>query len=130
LDLLSECKKLLQTTQQEIISSPEEWKSFLRFAAQIYKYDFTSAVLIYAKDPNTTALATFETWNQVNRRINAGAKGIPTIIDYDHRLTLKFLFDVSDTNGDINTLPKHWTLKNDYRDTVRNSGILIFSLLS
>ncbi len=118
MDLLHECKKLLQTTQQKIISSPEEWKSFLRFAAQIYKYDFTSAVLIYAKDPNATALATFETWNQFNRRINAGVKGIPTIIDYDHRLTLKFLFDVGDTNGDINTLPKHWTLKNDYRDTV------------
>lgn len=77
MDKLSECKQLLQETRQKIVSSTEEWKSFLRFSAQIYKYNFSSALLIYAQRPDATALAPMETWNRVGRRVNAGAKGIP-----------------------------------------------------
>ena len=113
LDRVNECKKLLQMTQQRIVSSTQEWTSFLRFASKIYKYDFTSALLIYAQRPDATALAPIETWNRIGRRANAGAKGIPTIIDTDHWQTVKFLFDVADTRGEEKTLPQHWELSPD-----------------
>jgi N12 class adenine-specific DNA methylase/adenine-specific DNA methylase len=118
LDKLSEFKILLQAAQQKVTSSAQEWKAFLRFAAQIYKYDFTSALMIYTQRPDATALAPIETWNRVGRRVNTGAHGIPTIIKDGHRLTLKFLFDVSDTNGEEKTLPVNWQLKNEYQETV------------
>jgi len=113
LDRLNECKELLQKTQQRVVSSNKEWTAFLRFASGIYKYDFTSALLIYARRPDATALAPIETWNRVGRRVNAGAKGIPVIIATDHWVTLKFLFDVSDTHGEEKTLPQHWELSPD-----------------
>ena len=70
-------------------------------------------MLIYARRPDATALAPIETWNRVSRRVNTGAKGIPTIIDTDHWVTLKFLFDVSDTYGEEKTLPQSWELSPD-----------------
>ena len=113
MDRLNECKELLQMTQQRVVSSTQEWTSFLRFASGIYKYDFTSALLIYARRPDATALAPIETWNRVGRRVNTGAKGIPTIIDTDHWVTLKFLFDVSDTHGEEKTFPQPWEFSPD-----------------
>jgi hypothetical protein len=111
-------QKLLEQTQQKVTSSVQEWKAFLRFASQIYKYDFTSALLIYAQRPDATALAPIETWNRIGRRVNAGARGIPTIINDSSRLCLKFLFDVTDTNGEEKTLPQHWQFKKEYADTL------------
>lgn|GEM_PF-794095 len=118
MDKLSECKQLLEQTLQKVTSSVQEWKQFLRFASRIYKYDFTSALLIYAQRPDATALAPIETWNRVGRRVNAGSHGVPTIINDGSRVCLKFLFDVSDTNGEEKTLPQHWQLKKEYQDTL------------
>lgn len=118
MDKLSECKKLLNQTLQKVTSSVQEWKAFLRFASRIYKYDFTSALLIYAQRPDATALAPFETWNRVGRRVNAGAHGIPILVDTESRVQLSYVFDVSDTNGAPNTFPVPWKLKSEYQDAV------------
>jgi N12 class adenine-specific DNA methylase/adenine-specific DNA methylase len=115
---LSECKNLLQQTRQRIISSAQEWKAFLKFSAQIYKYDFTSVLLIYAQRPDATALAPIETWNRVGRRVNSGAHGIPILTNTNSRISLSYVFDVSDTNGAPSTLPTPWKLKSEYQDTV------------
>ncbi len=118
MDKLSECKNLLEQTQQKVTSSVREWKAFLRFASRIYKYNFTSALLIYAQRPDATALAPIETWNRVGRRVNAGAHGIPVLTNTSSQSNLSYVFDVSDTNGAPGTLPVPWELKSGYRDTV------------
>lgn len=118
MDKLIECKMLMQTTQQKVISSPEEWKSFLRFAAQIYKYDFTSAILIYAQRPDATALASLNIWNSVGRRVNAGAKGVPILLNTNSRVQLSHVFDVSDTHGEPKTFPVPWQLSPKFQETV------------
>ena len=96
----------------------QEWKAFLRFASRIYKYDFTSALLIYAQRPGATALAPMETWNRVGRRVNAGAHGIPVLINTNSHSNLSYIFDVSDTNGAPGTFPVPWELKCGYQVTV------------
>lgn len=100
-------QKTLEQTQQKVTSSVQEWKSFLRFSAQIYKYDFTSALLIYAKRPDATALAPEEIWRRVGRFITSYAAKIPVFRDTDSQIRLEYVYDVSDTGGEQRHVPFH-----------------------
>ena len=101
----------------KITSSESEWKSFLSFHARIYKYSFESAALIYAQRPDATLVADMETWNKkVGRWVKAGAKSI-RVFDSDENdgtgnslPRTRYLFDISDTIGNPETVPKVWSL--------------------
>lgn len=86
-------------TTARIVSSPEEWKAFLRSAARMYKYTFAEQTLIYAQRPDATACASLEQWNRstFRRWIKPGTKGIALIEDSGTTMRLKYVFDVSDT---------------------------------
>lgn len=115
---VNECKKILQETQQRITSSVTEWRAFLRFASQIYKYDFTSAMLIYARRPDATALASEEIWKRVGRFVTSYAAKIPILRDTKSRIELDFVYDVSDTGGDQSSCPVQWKLRPVYEERV------------
>jgi len=106
-------KKMYATLERAIDlirSSPESWRAYLSFAAGIYKYNFSDSLLIYVQKPEATACATLELWNKLGRRIKAGSKGIPIIDDSSETVRLKYVYDIKDTHGPENSLPKIWTL--------------------
>lgn len=100
-----------------ITSSETEWKEFLGFHSRLYKYSFESAALIYAQRPDATFVADMETWNKkVGRWVNTGAKSIK-VFDADESENhsnpcpkTRYLFDIKDTNGNTETIPKVWNL--------------------
>ena len=51
----------------KVFSSTDEWKDYLKFASNLYKYKFAESLLIYAQNPNATACATLEQWNSIGR---------------------------------------------------------------
>ncbi len=66
-------------------------------------------LLIYAQNPDVTMLATTKQWNQAGRYVNSGSKGI-AVCEYENaRLTIKYLFDISQTNG-REIKPTDWQL--------------------
>ncbi len=100
-----------------ITSSEAEWKKFLSFHSRLYKYSFESAALIYAQRPDATLVADMETWNRkVGRWVNTGAKSIRVFDSGDGNSHSSFypkpryLFDIKDTNGNPETVPKVWKL--------------------
>ncbi len=87
------------------------WKDFLAFHARVHKHSFNNAVLIYAQRPDATLVADMEIWNRrIGRWINRGAKSIAVFDDQSTVLRLKYLFDITDTNGQPYTIPKVWQL--------------------
>lgn len=81
-------------------NSYDNWTSFLRTAANNYKYSFADQILIYAQKPNATACAEIGFWNdKMHRWVNRGASGI-ALFDYTGSYQrLRYVFDVSDTNS-------------------------------
>jgi N12 class adenine-specific DNA methylase/adenine-specific DNA methylase len=118
LDKFNECKELLHQTSIKVSSSVPEWMNFLKFASRIYKYDYTSALLIYSKRPDATALAPEEIWKRDGRYVTSYAAQIPIIKDAPSQVTLDYVYDVSDTGGSQNSCPVPWVLKKEYRDAV------------
>ena len=109
LQVLSELSR--QTTEQ-LTASVENWTSFLDSAAWLYKYPFHEQVLIHAQRPDATACAPIELWNDTFKRwVNKGAKGIAVIDDSGQKPTLRYVFDVSDTNTRYNIPFKLWEAK-------------------
>lgn len=118
MDSLNECKHLLERTRNKVTSSVQNWMDFLKFSARIYKYDFISALLIYSKRPDATALASEEIWKRVGRFITTYAEKIPILVDTKSQVRLEYVYDVSDTGGNQNSSPKPWTLKPEYKEAV------------
>lgn len=112
---LDHLKKLIQKSQLAIASSTESWKSFLSYSAQIYKYDYISALLSYAQRPQAKALAQAEVWQKIGRTIKEGAEPIYVIEDAGDQLRIACIYDVSDTTGPPGTAPSQWQLPGERR---------------
>ena len=101
-------KVIYETIAPAVTRSESAWKEYLRFGSQVYKHQFDNALLVYAQSPKSTMLATTPIWNKVGRYINKGEKGI-AVCEYDNaKATIKFLFDIAQTNG--KAAPDIWLL--------------------
>lgn len=111
--------ELSERTANNVIRSPVNWISFLKTAAWNYKYPFHNQLLIHAQRPAATACAPIELWNEkFSRWVNRGAKGIALIDDSGSHLSLRHVFDVSDTNSQHSRPVVLWALGNKYVEDV------------
>ena len=99
----------LWSNQIESISkSPNEWMSFLKTSAWMYKFSFDDQLLIYAQRPDARACASYETWNdKLHRWIKRGSKGIALL---NENGTLRYVFDISDTRSPENKPLHLWSV--------------------
>lgn len=92
-------KTIYETIAIHITRSESAWRDYIEFASQFYKYSFDNALLIFAQNPNVTMLAPTTVWNKVGRYVNKGVTGI-AVCEYENaRLTIRHLFDITQTNG-------------------------------
>ena len=92
-------KIIYETMTKQITRTSSAWKEYLSFASKLYKYPFDNTLLIYAQNHDVTALATTPIWNKLGRRINKNEKGIAVCEYTNAKLTIKYLFDISQTKG-------------------------------
>ncbi|MEA1974057.1 MAG: hypothetical protein U9N10_00715, partial [Bacillota bacterium] len=119
---LNEVKDIYDYILVEIIKDKESWKDFLSFHSKVYKHSFNNAVLIYAQKPDATLVTDMEMWNKrIGRWINKGAKSIAVFDTSQSSLKLNYLFDIKDTNGAINTVPKVWKLNEKLEESLLES---------
>ncbi len=99
----------------EVIKATENkqnWTSFLRTAANNYKYSFPDQILIFAQKPEATACAEISFWNEkFNRWVNRGATGIALLNHSSTYPKLRYVFDVSDTNSRQNIEVPSWQVE-------------------
>ena len=109
-------------TLTDISKDPNEWMSFLECAAMNYKYSFNDQVLIYAQRPTAIACADIDTWNKnVGRWINRGSKGIALIGENNGNTSLKYVFDVADTNSKYGKSFRLWSVPKPYEEDIIES---------
>ena len=110
-------KTIYEIASRMIVRGEGAWKDYLSFAARIHKYSFDNALLVYAQNPDVTTLASIPQWNKVGRNVNRGSKGI-AVCEYENaKLTLSYLFDISQTNGrEIRFLD--WQLDDDIKSEI------------
>ena len=97
----------------------QNWTSFLRTAANNYKYSFPDQILIYAQKPDATACAEISFWNEkFNRWVNRGATGIALLNLSSTYPKLRYVFDVSDTNSRQNIEVPTWKAESRYASEI------------
>ena len=110
-------KTIYETIAPHITRTENNWRDYLDFAAHFHKHRFDNVLLVYAQNPNVTALATTEQWNNTGRYINKYAKGI-AVCEYENaKLTISHLFDYSQTNGKT-VVMTDWQLNENMRSEV------------
>lgn len=111
--------ELSERTTQKLTGTYENWTAFLRTAAWNYKYSFAEQILIHAQRPDATACASIDLWNEKLRRwVNKGAKGIALIDDSREKLTLRYVFDISDTSSRNSESVYLWTIQTRHEEAV------------
>lgn len=108
---------IYKKTLSEIISSPENWISYLRYHARIHKYPFNAAVLAYAQNPKAIMIASPSIWKKVGRTVNKGAKGIMVFKYVSGKQTTELLFDVTQTSGPALQRPQ-WEILEEEKDYI------------
>lgn len=102
-------KTIYEVLAPQIVRSEHNWRDYLSFGARFHKHSFDNALMVYGQNPNVTMLATTKQWNDAGRYVNRGAKGI-AVCNYENaKLTVSYLFDVSQTNGKA-VAPTNWKL--------------------
>lgn len=108
-------KTIYETIAPHVTRSEGAWRDYLEFASKFFKYGFDNALLVYAQNPNVTMLAPTAVWNKIGRYVNKGATGI-AVCEYENaKLTVKYLFDVTQTNG-RNVVATNWTLDEEMKN--------------
>ena len=89
---LSDRNKLIQ----ELLTDGKGLMNFYRFVAQNPHINLHDACQIVINRPNASVCFLFSEWNEMERRIIKGRKGIPF---YDENGNKRFAFDKNDTWG-------------------------------
>ena len=84
---------------KDVTTSPEKWKSILKLAGNLYRYEFDNILLIYAQRPHATLVADYDTWKKVDRYVMRGSKGVAIFPSRALNTHLRHVFDIKDTGG-------------------------------
>ena len=111
---------LFQDTLKQLAAGA--WPAFLRTAGWNYKYDFPSQVLIFAQMPDAIACADQETWQtKLHRKLLPDARGITLLNDEGAGLTLRQVYDVSETQAPEGTYLPLWQMAPQKETAVQNT---------
>lgn len=116
---------LYDDTSKKVVSSPANWKTFLRSACYNFRLRFDEQLLVFAQRPDATAVLEIERWNKsFGRWVNKGAVGIAVFSDENRNTQrLKHYFDISDTHESKCSRPVPiWTMKDEYSYEVKIKG--------
>lgn len=119
---LVDIKEVYNETIADITSDSRKWQSFLSCASKNYKYDFDEQLLIYAQRPTAVACASYDVWNsKLNRIIKKGHSGIALITEKNGKPSIRYVWDVSDTQsmyGKKGKKVRVWNVGIAYQDQV------------
>jgi len=118
LEKLTYLKTIADNAIEKITDSKDSWRNFLSFYSNLHQFTFREALTIYEQNPNVTACKEIQNWNKLGRRVQRGVHGIPLLDEDDIRQEIRYVFDVGDTYGDENGVPKHGKLPEEYKTAV------------
>ncbi len=67
------------------IFSSEKYKEFLKTYAQFHNYSINNTILILSQRPDSSHVASFQTWKRLGRSIGKGEKGIKVLVPIPYK---------------------------------------------
>ena len=58
------------------LETGEQWQAWLDFAHRLHRYSFNNLILIWTQRPDASAVASYQTWQALNRQVRRGEKAI------------------------------------------------------
>ena len=58
------------------IETGEQWQAWLDFARRLHSYSFNNVILIWAQRPDASTVASYTTWQAMNRQVRRGEKAL------------------------------------------------------
>ena len=107
----------LQQAVESIVSG-DDWQRMLKVAAKFHRYSFNNHLMIFLQRPDATLVAGFRRWQQLNRFVRKGEKGIAIFAPCKYRTKIEtdageektlqqlrgfrvvHVFDISQTDGE------------------------------
>ena len=113
-----------------ITGSFDTWTAFLRTASRLHKYSFLEQLMIHVQRPDATACAGYDLWrDKMHRHVRYRAKGIAIISQVNGVPTLRYVFDISDTQPDANArIPYIWQYREEHQAVLSKTMEDCFSI--
>ena len=97
---------LYREALESVTATPENWLQFLQSAGRNYRYPFQDQLLIHHQRPDAIAVLEFSQWERrFHRGIRRGSTGIAVFGRSNGRTQVRYLFDIQDTGGRVNSIP-------------------------
>ena len=97
---VNDFKNIQEAIKYEVLQDEKEYLKLLKVVGNNQKYDFSSQLSIYNKEPEARACATFEMWKKYfGRVVMRGQKGIPILVGSDVNQRISYIFDISQTTS-------------------------------
>lgn len=110
---------------QKVQQTPEKWKEFLDFAANVNITDiqrnteFSTKLLIHAVNPSAKDCRIGEEWDDIGRPVNLHEKGIPVLTYLSNgSKSVEYLFDTGQTEHP--ETPQHSVFAKDSQQTAKS----------
>lgn len=97
---VNDFKNIQEAIKYEVLQDKKEYLKLLKVIGNNQKYDFSSQLSIYNKEPEARACATFDMWKKYfGRVVMRGQKGIPILVGSDVNQRISYIFDISQTTS-------------------------------
>lgn len=97
---VNDFKNIQEAIKYEVLQDEKEYLKLLKVIGNNQKYDFSSQLSIYNKEPEARACATFDMWKKYfGRVVMRGQKGIPILVGSDINKKVSYIFDISQTTS-------------------------------
>ncbi|MHC3416918.1 hypothetical protein [Aerococcus urinae] len=97
---VNDFKNIQEAIKYEVLQDEKEYLKLLKVIGNNQKYDFSSQLSIYNKEPEARACATFDMWKKyLGRVVMRGQKGIPILVGSDVNKKVSYIFDISQTTS-------------------------------
>ncbi|SUU92343.1 DNA methylase [Anaerococcus octavius] len=97
---VNDFKNIQEAIKYEVLQDEKEYLKLLKVIGNNQKYDFSSQLSIYNKEPEARTCATFDMWKKYfGRVVMRGQKGIPILVGSDINKKISYIFDISQTTS-------------------------------
>lgn len=91
--------KRLEQGVKDVFSS-DKYAEFLKTYSKFHKYSINNSIMILMQKPESTNVASFQTWKKLGRQITKGEKGIKVFVPIPYKYDKEVDTNQLDGNGD------------------------------
>lgn len=96
-----EQQEIIQKLEQgiKVVFTSDKYSKFLETYAKFHKYSINNTILILMQRPESSRVASFQTWKKLGRQVTKGEKGIKVLVPIPYKYEKEIDTNQLDSNG-------------------------------